>query len=87
MSESGDPALYAHLHQWSVRISMIALEMVIPALIGVWLDRLLRTVALFAILGVFLGVALGFGQLLKIAFHDPNIGVDKSPDPGDNEGN
>jgi len=75
---------------------MIAFEMVIPALFGVWLDRLWGTGALFVILGVFLGTALGFWQLLKIARSDPNIddpnigidriGVDKSPDTGDNGG-
>jgi len=84
MTDNGDPALYAHLYQWSARISMIALEMVIPALFGIWLDRLLGTVALFAICGVFLGTALGFWQLLKIARDDHDIGVDKSPNTGDN---
>ena len=86
MAENSDPSFYAHLYQWQARISMIALEMVIPALIGVWLDRLLGTVVLCVILGVFLGMALGFWQLLKIAYHDPNIGVDNLPDTGDNGG-
>ena len=67
MSGSGDPSLYAHLYQLSARISIIALEMVIPALVGIWLDRFLGTVVLCAILGVFFGMALGFWQLLKIA--------------------
>jgi F0F1-type ATP synthase assembly protein I len=62
-----EPHFYAVLYQWSVRASTIALEMVIPAVIGVGLDRLCGTVVLFAILGVFLGMALGFWQLLKIA--------------------
>jgi len=67
MSDSDDPSLYAHLYQLSVQISTIAIGMVIPALLGVWLDRLLGTVALLTVLGVFLGMALGFWQLLKIA--------------------
>jgi len=41
--------------------------MVIPAIIGVGLDRLFGTVVLFAILGVILGMALGFWQLIKFA--------------------
>ncbi|MDR1964547.1 MAG: AtpZ/AtpI family protein [Planctomycetaceae bacterium] len=52
---------------WAARISNIGLEMVFPALIGVGLDRLFGTVALFVILGMILGVALGFWQLIKIA--------------------
>ena len=83
MSGSADPSLYAHLYQLSARISVIALEMVIPALVGIWLDWFLGTVVLCAILGVFLGMALGFWQLLKIA-RDQNIGVDKSSDTSDN---
>jgi len=63
----GDPSFYAHLYQWAARASAIALEMVVPAILGIGLDRLLGTVALFAILGVILGMALGFWQLIKIA--------------------
>jgi hypothetical protein len=84
MSDDGDPSLYAHLYQWSARISTIAIEMVIPALIGIWLDRLMGTVVLLTIFGVFLGMALGFWQLVKIARDDHNIGVDKPSDTGDN---
>ena len=67
MSDSGEPSFHAILYQWSARASMIAFEMVVPAVIGVGLDRLCGTVALFAILGAILGMALGFWQLLKIA--------------------
>jgi len=62
-----DPSFYAFLYQWAARASVIALEMVVPTIIGVGLDRLFGTVVLFAILGVILGMALGFWQLIKIA--------------------
>ena len=84
MPDSDDPSLYAHLYQWSARISTIAIEMVIPALIGIWLDQLMGTVVLLTIFGVFLGMALGFWQLLKIANAEHNIGVDKSSYTEDN---
>jgi len=88
MTDGSDSSLYAHLYQWSARMTTIALEMVIPALIGIWLDRLLGTVALLTVLGIFFGMALGFWQLLKIAREasnvGTNIGVDKSSDTGDN---
>ena len=76
------------LYQWAAQASVIALEMVIPAAIGVGLDRLLGTVVLFAILGAVLGMTLGFWQLIKIALHQTenpqNNGVDKSPETRDN---
>ena len=62
-----DHSFQALLYQWSARVSGIALEMVIPAVIGVGLDRLFGTVVLFAILGVILGITLGFWQLIKLA--------------------
>jgi F0F1-type ATP synthase assembly protein I len=101
MSNNEDASFYVSLYQWSARASMIAIEMVIPAVVGIGLDRLLGTVALFAILGVVLGMALGFWQLIKIAQSDngkapemdrstipesPGIGVDKSPHTRDNRG-
>ena len=67
MSENDEPSFHALLFQWSARASGIALEMVVPAVIGVGLDRLFGTVVLFAILGAISGMALGFWQLLKIA--------------------
>jgi hypothetical protein len=80
---SGDNlSFHALLYQWSARVSVIALEMVLPAVMGIGLDRLLGTVAFCAILGTLLGMALGFGQLLKIANFDN--GIDNPPDTRDN---
>jgi len=62
-----DHSAQALMYQWAARISVIAFEMVLPAVIGVGLDRLFGTVVLFAIFGVALGMALGFWQLIKIA--------------------
>ena len=63
-----DTAFYALLYQWAARATMVAFEMVVPAIIGVGLDRLFGTGALFAIIGVILGMALAFWQLYKFAF-------------------
>ena len=73
-------SFYAALYRWAAQVPVIALEMVIPAALGVGLDRLCGTVVLFAILGTALGMALGFWQLLKLA----SIGVDKPSDTRDN---
>ena len=61
--------------------------MVVPAIIGVGLDRLFGTVVFFAIIGVILGVVLSFWQLIKIAQAPTKTfcgGVDKSSESGDN---
>ena len=66
-NDGSDPSFQALVYQWGAQISTISLGMVLPALIGVWLDRLFGTVVLFVILGVILGMALGFWQLIKFA--------------------
>ena len=67
MHEDDDSSFFVSLYQWSARTSIIAVEMAVPAVLGVGLDRLFGTVALFAILGVILGMALGFWQLIRMA--------------------
>jgi len=79
---NSDAHFRATLFQWSVRMSGIALEMVVFAVIGIGLDRLCGTVALFTILGTILGMVLGFWQLLQFAKNSD--GVDTSPDTRDN---
>lgn len=54
-------------YAWATRISGIGFEMALPAFLGLWLDRKLGTVALFLILGTFIGMGIGFLQLLRIA--------------------
>lgn len=52
---------------WAVRITEIGLEMTLPVLLGVWLDRKFGTVVIFVVLGLLLGMGIGLTQLLKIA--------------------
>ena len=52
---------------WSSRITTIAMEMVLPALLGIWADRRLGTGILFLLLGVVFGFILGMWSLLKLA--------------------
>ncbi|MDR1485329.1 MAG: AtpZ/AtpI family protein [Planctomycetaceae bacterium] len=51
----------------AAKISGIGVEMVVPVLLGVGLDYLLGTVAIFAITGAIFGTALAFTQLIKIS--------------------
>ena len=84
-TDNDDPTFYDSLYRWSARSSVVALEMVFPAIIGVGLDRLCGTVVLFVILGAVLGMVLGFWQLINIARSVHGIGVDKSPKTEDNK--
>jgi F0F1-type ATP synthase assembly protein I len=45
----------------------VSLEMVVPGLIGYWVDQRLGTVAVFTIIGFIGGMCLGMWHLLKIA--------------------
>jgi F0F1-type ATP synthase assembly protein I len=48
------------------QITTISLMMVIPAIIGQFIDRLLGTVILFTALGLVLGMASAIWQLIKL---------------------
>lgn len=61
-----DRSPLANGYAWATRITGIGLEMALPVLLGAWLDRKLGTLVLFVLLGTFLGLGIGFVQLLKI---------------------
>ncbi len=51
--------------QMTSRITGVALEMVVPGLIGYWVDAKLGTRAVFLLLGVALGLLLGIRSLIQ----------------------
>lgn len=53
--------------QWSSRITTISLELVVPLLIGYWLDRRWGTLPLFIIVGVVLGFITATLSLMRLA--------------------
>lgn len=57
----------AKAYHWVSRVISIALEMVIPGLLGYWLDSRVGTQGLFTVCGFVLGMVLGMWHLLKIA--------------------
>jgi len=61
----GDPNAMARAMQWVSRITTVALEMVIPAVIGTWLDGQLET-SFLGLLGLLIGVPLGLWHLIKM---------------------
>lgn len=48
-------------------MTSIALEMVIPGLIGLWIDRTLGTVMVFLVGGVIFGMTAGIIHLVQFA--------------------
>ncbi len=52
---------------WSSRITTICLEMVLPALIGHWLDQWLGTGMVLVVVGAAAGMIAGMVHLVRIA--------------------
>lgn len=59
-------SIVAKAYGWAARIMTVALEMVVPGVLGVWIDRRLGTVALFTVIGFGLGLTLGMWHLLRM---------------------
>ncbi len=53
-------------YQWASQVISIALEMVVPGLVGYWLDQRLGTVAVLTVLGFAFGFTLGMVQLVQL---------------------
>lgn len=62
-----DRSAMAVAFEWSATITTIALEMVVPGLVGYWLDQRLGTHVVFLLLGFALGGTLAALALAKIA--------------------
>ena len=65
--ETDDRSAIARAYQWSVRVTTIAIEMVLPGVLGIWVDRKLGTRFLFTLLGLALGMWLALRELLGMA--------------------
>jgi F0F1-type ATP synthase assembly protein I len=57
----------ATAYQWVSRITVVALEMVLPGLAGYWLDQRIGTGVLFMLIGFGLGFTAATVHLVQIA--------------------
>jgi ATP synthase protein I len=62
-----DRSPYSIAMEWTARISVISMEMVVPMVIGVWLDSRWRTLPLCVIIGGALGFWTALQSLLQIS--------------------
>lgn len=65
--------------EWTSRVTTICVEMVLPAVAGLWLDRQLGTVMVFLLLGIVLGMTVGMIQLLRLASPSSNRHTGDAP--------
>ena len=72
--------------EWSATVMTISAEMVVPGLLGYWLDQQLGTRALFLLLGFAMGGTLAGLQLMRIAKKRTGKDDGKSQDDGNNRG-
>lgn len=56
---------------------VVSLEMVLPGLAGLWLDKLLGTEVLFMLIGFVVGGTASFAHLIKMARSEQRDDADK----------
>jgi F0F1-type ATP synthase assembly protein I len=61
-----DQSPLALAYQWTARITSISLELVVPMLIGYWLDQRWGTLPILLVVGVILGFATAMLSLLRL---------------------
>lgn len=59
-------------YAWATRVMVIAAEMVLPGLVGIWVDQKLGTVVLFAFIGFAFGITLAIMHLVRMTKSDNN---------------
>ncbi len=52
--------------EWAMRITVVGFEMVVPGVLGVWLDEKLGTKLVFTLIGFALGLSWALWHLLKM---------------------
>jgi hypothetical protein len=65
---------------WVSRLTAISLEMVVPGLIGYWLDQKLGSRIVLTLIGFGIGLSLGTWHLIRLA----QTGEQGKPSGGEN---
>ena len=64
-------------YAWATRVMVIAAEMVVPGLFGLWIDQKLGTLVLFALLGFAFGITIAIMHLVRMTKPDRDFKSDK----------
>ncbi len=67
MQHDDDRSMIAKGWSWGHQAMSISLEMVVPGLLGLWVDHQVGTLPLFLILGVIFGMTAGMIHLVQFA--------------------
>ena len=57
--------------EWASRVTTVAMEMVVPALIGYWLDQRWGTRYVLLSIGAVLGFVTGLRSLIQLTHKNP----------------
>ena len=74
---SDDRSPIATAYQWASRIIVVALEMVLPGMAGLWLDKQIGTVVLFMLIGFGLGCTGAVIHLIQMTRADASSQVER----------
>lgn len=66
MTDSDDRRATSNAMRWASQVTSLGIEMVIPAGVGVWLDKRYGTLPTFTLLGVCLGSYMAFRGLRQL---------------------
>ena len=80
-TDERSPAVRAYA--WASRLTTVSLEMVLPGLVGYWLDLRWKTQPLLTIIGFACGLALGMWHLLKMTSAQQKSDADNNSDRSD----
>ena len=67
-------------YTWASRIITVSIEMVVPGLIGLWVDQKLGSKVVFTLLGFALGMTVGIWHLIRMT--NSNSGDHESSNQG-----
>ncbi len=71
--------------EWVSRITTIALEMALPGVLGLWIDKKAGTLPLFLVLGAVFGMTTGLIHLVRMTAPRRIEGDDRTPQSGGNK--
>jgi hypothetical protein len=67
-----DRSAIAVAAQWVSRVMTVSLEMVLPGLLGLWIDGRLGTWVVFTLVGFAIGVTAAVWHLIRMTSSSPN---------------